>query len=54
MIKFISNIKCPLDTPHLFNTWANLETGTADLLDDGKLHCGVYCGFNCDKILKKK
>ena len=54
MIKFVSKINCPLDTPHLFKTWNEHQTGSAELDLNGKLRCGIYCGFNCDKILKKR
>ena len=52
-LKIINKITCPLDRTHLFKTWTDIQTGQADKFDDGKLKCGVYCNFNCDKILKK-
>tara|TARA_B100001758_G_C18414822_1_gene618724 strand:- start:308 stop:1795 length:1488 start_codon:yes stop_codon:yes gene_type:complete len=54
VLNFILKIKCPLDTPHLFKTWYDLNTGQGDMFDNGTLKCGIYCGFNCDKILEKK
>ncbi len=53
VMNFILKIKCPLDTPHLFRTWFDLNTGQGDVFDNGTLKCGIYCGFNCDKILDK-
>ena len=53
-LNFILKISCPLDTAHLFKTWYNLNTGQADTFENKTLTCGVYCGFNCDKILENK
>jgi len=44
----VLSIKCPLDKAHLFKTWAELQTGTADKFQDGGLKCGVYCNFLCE------
>ena len=52
--KFLLKINCPLDTPHLCKTWYDLNMGQADVFDNKTLKCGVYCGFNCDKILENK
>lgn len=49
----VNKIVCPLDKKHLFETWANLQAGNAETFSDGKLKCGVYCNFNCDKKLKR-
>jgi putative nucleotidyltransferase with HDIG domain len=52
-LKQVLEITCPLDKPHLLYTWESIQTGTSDTFQDGKLKCGVYCGFNCDKKLSK-
>ena len=54
VLKFLLKINCPLDTPHLCKTWYDLNMGQADVFDNKTLKCGVYCGFNCDKILENK
>lgn len=52
-LKQTLEITCPLDIPHLLSTWENIQKGDADTFKDGRLKCGVYCGFNCDKKLSK-
>ena len=49
----INKIICPLDKKHLFDTWSQIQTGHTDTFENGKLKCGVYCNFNCDKKLRK-
>lgn len=48
----VAKIKCPLDKPHLFKTWTEMETDNADRFQNGNLTCGVYCNFLCNKVLK--
>lgn len=50
----INVIECPLDKPHLFKTWRNLQHNTADIFPDGGLKCGVFCNFICNDIIKNK
>ena len=50
----VNKINCPLDKKHLFKTWTDYETDTADVFQNGFLKCGVYCGFTCNKYLKPK
>lgn len=50
----ITKIQCPLDKKHLFKTWTDYITDSADVFPNGMLKCGVYCGFICNKILKPK
>jgi tRNA nucleotidyltransferase (CCA-adding enzyme) len=48
----INKIPCPLDKPHLFKTWADLQNGAAEAFPDGKLKCGVFCNFICNRKLE--
>ena len=52
-IRDVNKIPCPLDKPHLFKTWADIVKGQEDTFDNGKLKCGVYCNFTCDKKLNR-
>ncbi|MBC8436925.1 HD domain-containing protein, partial [bacterium] len=52
-IREINRIKCPLDKSHLFKTWSNIVKGSEEVFEDGKLKCGVYCEFICDKKRNK-
>ena len=45
-------INCPLDKTHLFKTWTEIQENRADTFDNGKLRCGVFCEFICDKKLR--
>lgn len=54
ILSYVNNIACPLDTPHLFKTWCEKQTETAEVFPDGNLKCGVYCGFICDKMTRRK
>ena len=49
-IREVNKIKCPLDKAHLFKTWTSILKDDQDVFEDGKLKCGVYCGFICDKL----
>ena len=51
-INKIIKIPCPLDTPHLIKTWSDLQKGSADTFPDGKLKCGVFCNFICNRKLE--
>ena len=53
-IREINKIQCPLDKAHLFKTWSDILKGNEDTFEDGRLKCGVYCGFICDKKKPKK
>lgn len=53
-VRDLNKIRCPLDKPHLFNTWTSILKDRADTFEDGKLKCGVYCEFICDKKRNKK
>lgn len=46
-IKDLSNIKCPLDLPHLYKTHSEIITDSADVFPTGDLKCGIYCNFTC-------
>lgn len=48
-IREVNKIQCPLDKAHLFKTWSEILKGDEDTFEDGRLKCGVYCGFVCDK-----
>ena len=48
-IREINRIHCPLDKAHLFKTWAAILKGDEDTFEDGRLKCGVYCGFLCEQ-----
>jgi hypothetical protein len=48
-IREINRIHCPLDKAHLFRTWSSILKGDEDAFEDGRLKCGVYCDFLCDK-----
>jgi len=50
----VNKINCPLDKKHLFKTWAEYETDSVDVFQNGFLKCGVYCGFTCNKYLKPR
>jgi len=50
----VNKISCPLDKKHLFKTWADYITDSADVFQNGFLKCGVYCSFTCNKYLKPK
>ena len=49
-IRTINKIKCPLDKAHLFKTWTSILKDDPEIFEDGKLKCGVYCNFICDKL----
>ena len=53
-IREINRIHCPLDKAHLFKTWSSILKGDEDAFADGRLKCGVYCDFLCDKKKPKK
>lgn len=50
-IKTLQKIKCPLGKQHLFKTWTDITNESADVFSNGKLKCGVYCSFICDKLV---
>ena len=52
-LKTLFKIPCPLEKYHLLKTWTSFNTSSSDTFENGKLKCGVYCGFNCDKKLSK-
>jgi len=52
-IREINKIKCPLDKAHLFKTWTKIGKADPEIFEDGKLRCGVYCNFICDKLKQK-
>ena len=52
-IREVNKIKCPLDKAHLFKTWTSILKDDSDIFKDGKLKCGVYCQFLCDKLKNK-
>jgi putative nucleotidyltransferase with HDIG domain len=53
IISLKENISCPLGDAHLFNTWGDLQTASAEIFPDGNLKCGVYCNFQCNKYINK-
>lgn len=48
------DIKCPLDTKHLINTWSDIYKGTVETFQNGNIKCGLYCNFTCNKKLEEK
>ncbi|MBC8409974.1 MAG: HD domain-containing protein [Rhodobacteraceae bacterium] len=52
-IREVNKLNCPLDKPHLFKTWSHLVKGEEEAFENGRLKCGVYCNFICDKKLKR-
>jgi tRNA nucleotidyltransferase (CCA-adding enzyme) len=54
LIKNTLKINCPLDKTHLFKTWVDIQENNADTFENGKLKCGVFCNFICDKKLRSR
>jgi putative nucleotidyltransferase with HDIG domain len=50
-IKTLQKVKCPLGKKHLFDTWKDIVNESPDVFSDGKLKCGIYCSFICDKLV---
>jgi len=48
----VNSIKCPLGTTHLFKTWKEWQSSSADVFPNGSLKCGIYCNFTCSQQLK--
>lgn len=51
-INKLTKIHCPLDKAHLFKTWADIQNDSAERFPDGKLKCGVFCNFICNRKLE--
>lgn len=51
-IQKINKIQCPLAKAHLFKTWTDIQNDAADTFPDGKLKCGVFCNFICNRKLE--
>jgi len=51
-IKNAIKINCPLGAPHFFSTQIQVQENRSDSFENGKLKCGVFCNFVCDKKLR--
>ncbi len=45
----VAKINCPLGKEHLFTTWSELITDSADTTEQNKLSCGIFCNFLCNR-----
>lgn len=52
IIRNAIKINCPLGTPHFFKTQIQVQENRSDSFENGKLKCGVFCNFVCDKKLR--
>jgi tRNA nucleotidyltransferase (CCA-adding enzyme) len=52
IIRNTIKINCPLGAPHFFNTQIQVQENRSESFEDGKLKCGVFCNFVCDKKLR--
>ena len=50
----VNKIDCPLSKKHLFKTWTDYTTDTADVFQNGSFKCGVFCNFKCNKYLRPR
>jgi putative nucleotidyltransferase with HDIG domain len=49
----LNKIQCPLGMYHFYNVQLSIKNGNAQLFPDGRLECGIFCNFLCNKTRKK-